>query len=828
MDAIIQGLLSTDDPDVMYRDLATIGHGATADIYKATSISDGTFVAIKRFKMSGNKLQEDDWRDMEKEINFVKKCSHEHILSYFGSYYKAETIWMVLEYCAGSCHDIIEVFKQPLLEDEIRSICYQTLLGLQYLHEQKKVHRDIKSANILLTDSAMVKLSDFGASADLSRGEGSASTFIGSPYWMAPEVIMAMETGRYSYPVDIWSLGITLIEMAETKPPLFSMHAMSALYHIPQRDPPTLQAPTWTADFVNFLSHCLLHEPEKRFTVAQLLDHAFVKNMAARGPGILRSLVQRSKDAVKKIDLDTLEKQLQATPIRQLSVQETPAEAAASGRVAVAVAATAGEGAEPDAEAEADGGAGDAQGLISMPSTPAPALQPGQMMGRLDTMKLTAQVAREQLENHGQGESAALRQQMNELRKMRQKQDEALRVLSRKHLSDFDAFQRRQQDQLDGLVRVHELEENSALRQRRQELDRLQRTQASERGVLEEELRKISNKRVRDFRALLKTRLADHKKELKRVSKEKGEETPEVKRTRAKYLENLEAQLNATFEAEEMSRYTRETESLRARQELTEEKLKYEHLEQELSVKEAHLIARINLIAENKTIAVQAVQREQVLALHSLHLEAQRARHHLELEQFSYRHERQRQDLQNRQLKANKKFTQRMKHVTLEDQIVLERFRRSTSTPTAPVSTMTRRERENHKRELKDAKSGYVQEETVKMSRQHTRELEELERQQEDERNHLLLYLQRQRESLQRTLKAELDAQDGRFRTESDAAEKYKLMEMKNFRQAKENTLAQRRAQLQGMETERATRILTHVIVPREIGDVCVMPAVVS
>lgn len=141
-----------------------------------------------------------------------------------------------MEYCVGSASDILEVHKQPLLEEEISAICEGVLAGLSYLHSLGRIHRDIKAGNILLTDAGVVKLADFGSAAIKCP----AKSFVGTPYWMAPEVILAMDEKQYDSKVDVWSLGITCIELAEKKPPYFNLNAMSALYHIAQNDSPRL------------------------------------------------------------------------------------------------------------------------------------------------------------------------------------------------------------------------------------------------------------------------------------------------------------------------------------------------------------------------------------------------------------------------------------------------------------------------------------------------------------------------------------------------------------------------------------------------------------
>jgi thousand and one amino acid protein kinase len=202
-----------------------------------------------------------------------------------------------MEYCLGTASDIIEVQKKPLKEEEISAICKGTLSALSYLHANAKIHRDVKAGNILLTERGIVKLGDFG-SASLKCP---ANSFVGTPFWMAPEVILAMDEGQYDGRVDVWSLGITCIELAERKPPLFHMNAMSALYHIAQSDPPTLKDPSkWSEEFVNFISKCLVKEPSERPTSHLMLQHNFIT--LQRREEILLTMVERSKSLVRKLD----------------------------------------------------------------------------------------------------------------------------------------------------------------------------------------------------------------------------------------------------------------------------------------------------------------------------------------------------------------------------------------------------------------------------------------------------------------------------------------------------------------------------------------------
>lgn len=159
-----------------------------------------------------------------------------------------------------------------------------------------RIHRDVKAGNILLTENGTVKLADFGSASIKCP----ANSFVGTPYWMAPEVILAMDEGQYDGKVDVWSLGITCIELAERKPPYFNMNAMSALYHIAQNDTPALQAPEWSQTFRHFVEVCLQKAPSERPSSTKLLSHAFVKDY--RSGHVLVDLIQRTKAAVRELD----------------------------------------------------------------------------------------------------------------------------------------------------------------------------------------------------------------------------------------------------------------------------------------------------------------------------------------------------------------------------------------------------------------------------------------------------------------------------------------------------------------------------------------------
>ncbi|XP_047999382.1 LOW QUALITY PROTEIN: serine/threonine-protein kinase Tao-like [Leguminivora glycinivorella] len=294
-DPDIAELFSKHDPEKIFEDLREIGHGSFGAVYYARCNLTKEIVAIKKMSYLG-KQSEEKWQDILKEIKFLKQLEHPNTIEYKGCYKREHTAWLVMEYCVGSASDIIEVHKRPLREEEIAAICEGVVCGLSYLHSLGRIHRDIKAGNILLTENGTVKLADFGSASIKCP----ANSFVGTPYWMAPEVILAMDEGQYDGKVDVWSLGITCIELAERKPPYFNMNAMSALYHIAQNDSPTLQAPEWSDTFRYFVEACLQKNPQDRPSSMKLLQHPHITRH--RSSNALVDLIQRTKAAVRDLD----------------------------------------------------------------------------------------------------------------------------------------------------------------------------------------------------------------------------------------------------------------------------------------------------------------------------------------------------------------------------------------------------------------------------------------------------------------------------------------------------------------------------------------------
>nr|CAD7195316.1 unnamed protein product [Timema douglasi] len=294
-DPEIAGLFDKEDPEKIFEDLREIGHGSFGAVYYARCLISKEIVAIKKMSYLGKQSTE-KWQDILKEIRFLHQLNHPNTIEYKGCFLRDHTAWLVMEYCLGSASDIIEVHKRPLKEEEIAAICEGVLHGLHYLHALGRIHRDVKAGNILLTENGTVKLADFGSASTKCP----ANSFVGTPYWMAPEVILAMDEGQYDGKIDVWSLGITCIELAERKPPYFNMNAMSALYHIAQNDTPVLNSSDWSDIFRHFVDSCLQKNPNERPSSGKLLSHQMVTRL--RSPHILVDLIQRTKTAVRELD----------------------------------------------------------------------------------------------------------------------------------------------------------------------------------------------------------------------------------------------------------------------------------------------------------------------------------------------------------------------------------------------------------------------------------------------------------------------------------------------------------------------------------------------
>eukprot|EP01102_Stenamoeba_stenopodia_P016596 TRINITY_DN5816_c0_g1_i1.p1 TRINITY_DN5816_c0_g1~~TRINITY_DN5816_c0_g1_i1.p1 ORF type:complete len:728 (+),score=150.91 TRINITY_DN5816_c0_g1_i1:206-2389(+) len=263
---------SGEDPELTFEVLEKLGGGAFGSVHRAIHRATGFPIAIKKVKIQS----EEQRRSVETEIAILRMCRNENIVNYYGCCSKDTYLWVLMDYCAtGSVEDLIKKSPNMCLDEEtIAEILYSTIKGLGYLHSLGIVHCDIKSGNILLDDKLSVKLADFGVSAKGAGFTMSTKEGQGTPLFMAPELF---SSGVPNEKADIWSLGITAIEMAEGRPPYFGLPSTRIIYMIPNKDPPKFQNPDkFSSEFNDFLKTCLVKDPKHRPNAEQLLQHPFI------------------------------------------------------------------------------------------------------------------------------------------------------------------------------------------------------------------------------------------------------------------------------------------------------------------------------------------------------------------------------------------------------------------------------------------------------------------------------------------------------------------------------------------------------------------------
>ncbi|KAM8879920.1 STE20-like serine/threonine-protein kinase isoform 2-T2 [Spinachia spinachia] len=285
-----------ENPEEVWDIIGELGDGAFGKVFKAQNKQTGTLAAAKVIDTK----TEEELEDYMVEIEILASCDHQNIVKLLDAFYYESKLWILIEFCAGGAVDAVMLeLERPLTEPQIRVVCQQTLLALVYLHDNKIIHRDLKAGNILLTLDGDVKLADFGVSAKNTKTLQRRDSFIGTPYWMAPEVVMC-ETSKdrpYDYKADVWSLGVTLIELAQIEPPNHEMNPMRVLLKIAKADPPTLMQPSrWSPEFSDFLKRCLDKHVDNRWSPTQLLQHSFVSSVTDSRP--LRELIAEAKAEV--------------------------------------------------------------------------------------------------------------------------------------------------------------------------------------------------------------------------------------------------------------------------------------------------------------------------------------------------------------------------------------------------------------------------------------------------------------------------------------------------------------------------------------------------
>ncbi|XP_005156929.1 STE20-like serine/threonine-protein kinase isoform X2 [Danio rerio] len=307
------------NPEDFWEIVGELGDGAFGKVYKAQNKQTGILAAAKVIDTK----TEEELEDYMVEIDILASCDHQYIVKLLDAFYYESKLWILIEFCAGGAVDAVMLeLERPLTEPQIRVVCKQSLEALVYLHENKIIHRDLKAGNILFTSDGNIKLADFGVSAKNTKTLQRRDSFIGTPYWMAPEVVMC-ETSKdrpYDYKADIWSLGVTLIELAQIEPPNHEMNPMRVLLKIAKSEPPTLASPSrWSPEFSDFLRKALDKNVDNRWSALQLLQHPFVSSLVDNKP--LRELIAEAKAEVFEEFEEGKEEEEEEEPEPQSAVQ---------------------------------------------------------------------------------------------------------------------------------------------------------------------------------------------------------------------------------------------------------------------------------------------------------------------------------------------------------------------------------------------------------------------------------------------------------------------------------------------------------------------------
>ncbi|GAV05538.1 hypothetical protein RvY_15656 [Ramazzottius varieornatus] len=654
-------LFNKEDPEKIFVDLREIGHGSFGAVYYAKNAITREVVAIKKMSYMGKQAAE-KWQDIVKEVKFLHIVKHQNTIEYKACFLKDHTAWLVMEYCLGSAADIIEVHKKPLKENEIAAICQGALLGLAYLHSLGKIHRDVKAGNILLTDYGGVKLADFGSAAFACP----ANSFVGTPYWMAPEVILAMEEGQYEGKVDVWSTGITCIELAEKKPPYFNMNAMSALYHIAQNEPPRLTGGDWSSEFRDFVSLALAKNPEERPTAVQLLDVTFIQR--PRPVTVLRDLIQRTKQAVRELD-NLNYKKMKKLLIREKlhrdergdgdgpeglddSSRNSPSDSLASLQSSAVSAVSSGESDDSikaSSSSKAEGKRRSSGRPNERPlqlSEATSAIEPQSSSSNFLTIRPTAVVTREQKERENE-----LVEQMSGYKRMIRDHQKAYQQYESRCKNEMDAHKMRLDREYEALLQTFAKELEKLQMKQHSEMD--QRTKSN---MLHE--RKLYKNIMQQHDEQLRMCQLQHKKEYKQ-SKDKvridlsdqnstpKKEREDIVRRHKESVSSQHQQTEQKLQSDQKSHLELEMRRFKRKKLLQYHALEQELLQEELKKRQSQLeLAHAMLLRHHDS--TQDLEYRQLGVLHTVREDQLRKQHHAEVTHQNQYSERSEKELRKR------------------------------------------------------------------------------------------------------------------------------------------------------------------------------------
>mmetsp|Transcript_13924 Transcript_13924/g.21073 ORF Transcript_13924/g.21073 Transcript_13924/m.21073 type:complete len:478 (-) Transcript_13924:37-1470(-) len=266
----LDDLILPGDPSKIFKSMQKLDEGSSGTVYKGINVKTNKVCAIKVIHMS----KDTNPTALVNEIAMMDSCKHEHIVEYLGAYKKGNDLWIIMEFLTGGkLTDLL--MNTSFVETEIAAVMHACLQALDYVHSLNRIHRDIKSDNVLIHEDGSVKVADFGFCAELTEKQDKRKSVVGTPYWMAPEVIRGID---YDTKVDVWSIGIMALEMADGEPPLMELQPLRALFLIATNPPPTLREESrWSETFRSFLAKCLTKDPKDRASCAELLAHPFIK-----------------------------------------------------------------------------------------------------------------------------------------------------------------------------------------------------------------------------------------------------------------------------------------------------------------------------------------------------------------------------------------------------------------------------------------------------------------------------------------------------------------------------------------------------------------------
>lgn len=624
-------------------------------------------------------------------MKLLKRCQHEHVNSFYGAYLKDDRVWLILGYCAGSVLDVMRVFKSGLTEPEIKVIANQCLKGIQFLHTKCEiVHRDIKAANLFLTDEGQVVVGDLGIGTCLDE-RGKAQSFVGSPFWMAPEVIMAMETGTYSYPSDLWSFGITLIELAEEKPPLIELHHIQALFQmmsvmIPMNRPPGLKGGSkWSEQFHSLLANCLTIDPNERQDAGQLLEHPFVKDVGGEdGIKILGSLVNRSQSVeAGELDLSSL----MSSGLVQVSEEpelpeDTEYDDGGHGGHGHGNGGGGKSSMQPGASSSArQGKLPQLHGVPSVVHVPAipPILGAGASdasEGRaspLDSIgethssmgtktgtslramiKLPFQIALEE-KAALEGEQTQWQAQQKEMSKLFKKQHEALKKLTGKHEAEITALKQHQESKLQAMESAHETTRIKDDSKAKQAIDKETGQYRKHAEAIAKELKRTGNKSRKQFEKQLKANVAIFKKE-----ELEGHGGITILHDKAQ-KQALKVRVEAMIAAETADvlavltqRDERELQLYEMKHGISKIRMISRHKKEGLELHDKQRLVELALIRDQKTGLLLSKAKEHCLEVNKLQQDHIESRHDLERASLEETHKKIFEDLQKSHQSASK------------------------------------------------------------------------------------------------------------------------------------------------------------------------------